>query len=69
MERKVLQAKDGFVFTNGEIYGDTIYLADGVDETTFKEIPKDELVIDDIEEADIDDYKESLSKFGVDVDG
>ena len=65
MERKILKAKDGYIFTNGEIYGEEIYLAEGVDETTFKEIPKDELVIDEVEEADIDDYKDALSKFGV----
>lgn len=42
MERKILKAKDGYIFTNGEIYGEEIYLAEGVDETTFKEIPKEE---------------------------
>lgn len=42
MDRKVLKAKDGFVYTDGEIYGDTIYLAEGVDELKFYEITLDE---------------------------
>lgn len=42
MERKILKAKDGYIFTNGEIYGEEIYLAEGIDETIFKEIPKEE---------------------------
>ena len=42
MERKILKAKDGFVYTDGEIYGDTIYLAEGVDELKFYEITLDE---------------------------
>ena len=42
MERKILKAKDGYIFTNGETYGEEIYLAEGIDETIFKEIPKEE---------------------------
>lgn len=42
MNRKILNASEGMIFTNGEIYGAQIYLAEGVDETTFYEITRDE---------------------------
>lgn len=42
MERKVIKASDGMVLTNGSIYGKTIYLADGMNESDFHEIPKEE---------------------------
>ena len=42
MERTILKAKDGYIFTNGETYGETIYLAEDVDEKTFYEIPIEE---------------------------
>ena len=64
--RKVIKASEGHLITNGEIYGRTIYLAEGVDESTFYEIPESE--IPNLEEADIDDYKESLSRLGVSED-
>ena len=38
MKRKVVKANDGMILTNGEIYGKTIYLADGVSAKDFHEI-------------------------------
>lgn len=35
---KVLEASEGKVLTDGEIYGKIIYLAEGLDESTFYEI-------------------------------
>ncbi len=35
-------ASEGKILTNGEIYGSTIYLAEGVDASTFYEIPVEE---------------------------
>ena len=40
--RKVIYADEGKVLTNGEIYGKSIFLADGVSETEFYEITDSE---------------------------
>lgn len=40
--RIVLKADEGFVYTNGEIYGTTIYLAEGVSADGFYQITKEE---------------------------
>ncbi len=42
MERIKLVAKEGKIFTNGEIYGSVIYLADGLSADGFYEITKEE---------------------------
>ena len=42
MERKILHAREGMILTNGEIYGTQIFLADGVDASTFYEITREE---------------------------
>lgn len=42
MERIVLKASKGKIFTNGEIYGKEIYLANGENETKFYEITVEE---------------------------
>lgn len=62
MDRKILKASKGMILTNGEIYGSEIYLADGVDENAFYEIPEGEI---ESEEATSEDYIEALSKLGV----
>ena len=62
MDRKILKASDGMIFTNGEIYGKEIYLADDTEETAFYEIPESEI---ESEEATKEDYMEALYKLGV----
>jgi hypothetical protein len=42
MNRRILNASEGMILTNGEICGVQIYLADGVDATAFHEIPMTE---------------------------
>ena len=42
MERKILKASDGMILTDGNIYGTEIYLAEDVDENSFKEISIEE---------------------------
>lgn len=64
--RKIIKAPEGKYLTDGEIYGKTIYLAEGIDESTFYEI--DESEIANLEEADSEDYKTALSRLGVSAD-
>ena len=40
--RKIIYADEGKILTNGEIYGRTIFLAEGVDEKDFHEITEAE---------------------------
>lgn len=40
--RKVIYADDGYVLTDGEIYGKQIFLADNVSERYFYEITEEE---------------------------
>ena len=40
--RKTLTAKDGFVYTNGEVHAKIIDLADGIDSGDFYEITEEE---------------------------
>lgn len=63
--RKVIKASEGHLLTNGETYGRTIYLAEGIDESTFYEIPESEMPNLEEGEAEIEDYKEALSRLGV----
>lgn len=42
MERKIIKASDGMVLTNGTIFGKTIYLAEGLNESDFHEITREE---------------------------
>ena len=42
MGRTVLQAEEGKVYTNGEIYGKIIYLADGASKDSFYQITEEE---------------------------
>ena len=39
---KTITATDGHVLTNGEVYGTTIFLAEGVDASSFHEITREE---------------------------
>ena len=40
--REYIEAREGYVLTDGEIYGKRIYLAEGVDKSAFKEITEEE---------------------------
>lgn len=40
--RRTLNANDGMILTNGEVYGSVIYLAEGVDASAFYEITREE---------------------------
>lgn len=42
MDRKILKASEGKILTDGNTYGRTIYLAEGVDEKVFYEITQEE---------------------------
>jgi hypothetical protein len=66
--RKVIEASEGHLLTNGKIYGRTIYLAEDVDESAFFEISESEMPNLEEGEADIEDYKEALARLGVSED-
>ena len=42
MSRKIIEASEGMVLTDGDIYGIKIYLAEDVDESSFYEITREE---------------------------
>ena len=42
MKQEKLIAKDGMIFTNGEIYGKEIFLGEGVNVDDFHEITQEE---------------------------
>ena len=71
VERITLTADDGYVYTDGNIYGSTIYLAKGVNADNFKQITREEyeqmLNADESELATDEDYKNALKEMGVDV--
>ena len=62
--RKVIKAPEEKYLTDGEIFGKTIYLAEGVDESAFYEITEEELKAIQTE-AETEDYKKTLRKLGV----
>lgn len=39
--RTSIKAKEGYILTNGEIYGTEIFLAEGMSAEDFHEIPKE----------------------------
>ncbi|MBQ8248484.1 MAG: hypothetical protein IJY93_01185 [Clostridia bacterium] len=51
---KPITASDGHILTDGEIYGKTIYLAEGMDESAFHEITEEEYAAIRDAEADIE---------------
>lgn len=40
--RTSIKAKEGYILTNGEVYGTEIFLAEGMSAEDFHEIPKEE---------------------------
>lgn len=70
-ERITLIADEGYVYTDGKIYGSVIYLAEGVSADNFKQIPREEyeqmLNADESELATEEDYQNALKEMGVDV--
>ena len=67
MDRVILKATDGMIYTDGEIYGREIYLSEGEDGSQFYEIPESDISL--FEEATPEDYQSALSQLGVDVNG
>lgn len=66
MDRKIIKATDGMILTNGEIFGRTIILAEGLTGEDFYEITEEEYeTLQAGEEAEIEDYQEALEKLGV----
>ena len=70
MER-TLTATDGHILTNGEIYGTTIFLGEGVDASRFHEITREEYeAMNELQEPSEDDateadYIAALGEMGV----
>lgn len=66
--RKVIEATEGHILTNGEVYGRTVYLAEGENGEDFYEITEEEYnEIQEAEEATAEDYQAALRQLGVNV--
>lgn len=64
--REPITASEGHILTNGEIYGRKIYLADGMDASSFYEITEEEYeALLNSEEATEEDYQKALTDLGV----
>lgn len=48
-QRKILKASDGMILTDGKNYGKIIYLADGADESVWREITEAEAAEEQME--------------------
>jgi hypothetical protein len=70
-ERITLIADEGYVYTDGKIYGSVIYLAEGVSADNFKQIPREEydqmLNADESELATEEDYQNALRELGAQI--
>ena len=70
-ERIILTADDGYIYTNGKIYGSTIYLADGENADGFYKITREEytaiIEAESDENATEEDYQNALKEMGVDI--
>lgn len=72
MERIVLRASEGMMYTNGEGGGKVVYLAEGQTADGWYEVPEEEVISafengTPIGEATDEDYQSALGEFGVDV--
>lgn len=66
--REVIKASEGMILTDGEIYGEVIYLAEGVSKDSFHEITREEFeAIDNSETATDEDYQRALEEMGVEL--
>ena len=66
--RKIIEATEGHILTNGEVYGRTIYLAEGENGDDFYEITEAEYeALQESEEATAEDYQSALRQLGVNV--
>ena len=65
MERAILTAEPGMVLTNGTVYGDMVFLAEGADPAEFYQITKEEH--NEIMEnpTTAADYEAALARLGV----
>lgn len=68
--RVVLIAAEGMIYTNGDAFGKTVYLAEGENADGWYEIPEAEFNDafengTEIGEATIADYQSALAEFGV----
>ena len=64
--KEVIEASNGMILTNGEIFGRGISLPKGFSREDFYEITEEEYdSIQSSEEAGIEDYREALDKLGV----
>lgn len=60
--REVIEASEGMILTDGNVYGEKIYLAEGEDKSAFYEITREEFeAISETEE----DYQKALTDLGV----
>ena len=69
--RKTLISSHGHVLTNGEIYGTTIYLAEGADASTFYEITAQEyeaIMAEPQDPSEDDAVKALFDRFGVEYE-
>lgn len=65
---EVIKSSEGFILTNGEIYGTEIWLGLGVSGEDFYEIPIAEYeALINSEEAMEEDYQAALGEMGVKV--
>lgn len=67
MARIVLRSRTGYLLTNGQVTGHTIYLADGENPEDYVQISEDDFFSSIEDPASADDYQEALRAMGVDV--
>lgn len=79
---KTITASAGHILTDGEVYGKTLYLAEDIDASAFREITEEEyaaVVADNMsgelppmpsaatDEATVEDYQAALAEMGVNL--